>query len=287
MVIKISDINSIKSLFKKFTLPQPNSHKGQNGKVLIIGGSSLFHAASLWAAEVCSHFIDMVHYSSTKENEEIFLNLKKKFRNGIIVPQKELEHYVKEDDAVLMGPGMMRDGEEGKYTYELTKKLMEEFPDKRFVFDAGALQMMEKDWLLKLKTPAIITPHQKEFERLFDVSIHRSTIDEKQITVKKMAKEYKTVILLKAIVDIISDGKSTYIVEGGNAGLTKGGTGDVLAGLATSFYTKSNVFDSAVFASVLLKLTADELFKSSGYWYNVDDIINKLPNVLMSLRGTK
>ncbi|MFH0979741.1 MAG: ADP/ATP-dependent (S)-NAD(P)H-hydrate dehydratase, partial [Candidatus Roizmanbacteria bacterium] len=196
MIIKISDINSIKSLFKKFTLPQPNSHKGQNGKILIIGGSSLFHSASLWAAEVCSHFTDMVHYSSTKENEEIFLNLKKKFRNGIIVPQKELKHYVLEDDVVLLGPGMVRDGKEGKYTYELTKKLIEEFPDKRFVFDAGALQMMEKDWLLKLKTPAIITPHQKEFEKLFGVSMLDKSQGEKENIVKEIAKKYKTVILL-------------------------------------------------------------------------------------------
>jgi len=283
MLIKTSDINSIKTLFKKFALPQPNSHKGQNGKVLIIGGSSLFHAASLWAAEVCSHFVDMVHYSSTKENEEIFLSLKKIFRNGIIVAQKELDHYVKEDDVVLIGPGMIRSGDEAEYTRKLTFYLINNFPEKKFVFDAGALQMMEKDWLLKLKTPAIITPHQKEFERLFDVSIYRSTIDEKQMTVKKMAKEYKTVILLKAIVDIISDGKSTYITEGGNAGLTKGGTGDILAGLTASFYSKNNVLDSAVFASVLLKLTADELFKSSGYWYNVSDIIDKLPEILRKI----
>ncbi|MFH0979837.1 MAG: NAD(P)H-hydrate dehydratase [Candidatus Roizmanbacteria bacterium] len=283
MVIKTSDSNLIKKLFNKFILPQPNSHKGQNGKVLIIGGSTLFHAASLWAAEVCSHFVDMIHYSSTKENEKILLDLKKVFRNGIIVPQKEIEHYIREDDVVLIGPGMMRGGEEGKYTYELTKKLMEEFSEKRFIFDAGALQMMDKEWLLKLKTPAIITPHQKEFEKLFGVSMLDKSQGEKENIVKEIAKKYKTVILLKAIVDIISDGKIAYIVEGGNAGLTKGGSGDVLAGLAASFYSKNNVLDSALFASVLLKLTADGLFKRMGYWYNIDDIIKELPKTLKKL----
>jgi len=222
MLIKTSDTNLIKTLFKNFSLPKLNSHKGQNGKILIIGGSSLFHAASLWAAEVCSHFVDMVHYSSTIQNEKIFHELKKTFRNGIIIPQKELNHYVKEDDVILVGPGMMRDGVEGEYTRRVVLKLIEEFPDKKFVFDAGSLQMMDKEWLLKLRAPAIVTPHQKEFELLFDVSIHRSKEEEKISIVQETASKYHCTILLKAVIDIISDGKETYVVKGGNAGLTKG-----------------------------------------------------------------
>lgn len=283
MFIKTSDINSIKSLFKKLILPQPNSHKGQNGKILVIGGSSLFHSASLWAAEVVSHFADMVHYSSTVENGKIFLSLKKKFHNGMVIPQNKLMDYVKEDDVILVGPGMMREGEEGKYTYNLTKSLIEKFPDKKFVFDAGALQTMETEWLKNLKQKAIITPHQKEFEKLFGINISNMTIKDKEKIVKAKAKEFKTVILLKAIVDIISDGDNTMIIEGGNAGLTKGGTGDVLASLASSFYLNNNCFDSAVFASILLKKTSEVLYKTKGYWYNVSNIINKLPEVLCSL----
>ncbi len=287
MNIKTSDNNLIRTFLNRLTLPKPNSHKGQNGRVLIIGGSSLFHSASLWAAEIASHFVDMVHYSSTKENEEIFLSLKKKFRNGMIVPQEKLMEYVKEDDAVLVGPGMMREGEEAKYTFNLIKSLIKNFPDKQFVFDAGALQMMEPEWLLSLKKPAIVTPHQKEFEKLFDVpclpagrSIHRSNIEEKVNLVQKMARKYKTIILLKAIVDIISDGKETYVIEGGNAGLTKGGTGDILAGLTTALSSTNPALISAVSASILLKKTSEKLFQSKGYWYNVGNIIELIPEVL-------
>ncbi len=283
MLIKTADESLVKKIFKSFILPKADSHKGQNGKVLIIGGSSLFHAASLWAAEVASHFADMVHYSSTLENEKIFHALKKIFRNGIIIPHSQLDHYVKEDDVILVGPGMMRDGEEGQYTFQLTKKLMEKFPAKKFVFDAGALQMMKKDWLPNLKTPAIITPHQKEFESLFGISLANKSLEEKEKIIKETAKKYKTVILLKAIVDLVSDGKTTHIIKGGNAGLTKGGTGDVLGGLAASFYTKNSPAESAVFASVLLKITADRLFEDKAYWYNISDIINKLPEILKKI----
>ena len=280
MLIKTSDTRSVKSIFNQLKLPQPNSHKGQNGRVLIIGGSSLFHSASLWAAEVASHFCDMVHYSSTEENQEIFLSLKKKFHNGIIVPQEKLMDYVKEDDVILVGSGMMREGVEAKYTFDLTKSLIKNFPEKQFVFDAGALQVMEPDWLLKLKTSAIITPHQKEFEKLFNVSIHQISVEEKIKLVQAMAKKYKIIILLKAIIDIISDGNEVYLVEGGNAGLTKGGTGDILAGLTTTLSSNNSALTSAVTASLLLKKTGEKLFRSKGYWYNVDNIIEMIPEVL-------
>ncbi len=283
MIVTTSDINSVKTLFKNFYIPRPDSHKGQNGKILIIGGSSLFHAASLWAAEVASHFTDMVHYSSTVENEKIFHELKKTFRNGMIISKKDLEQYAFEDDVVLIGPGMMRDGREGEYTRQVVSEMIKKFPERKFVFDAGSLQKMDKEWLLDLKTMAIVTPHQKEFEMLFGQDVTNLPIDEKEKIVKMTAEKYHVVIILKAIVDIISDGHNLYRVEGGNAGLTKGGTGDVLAGLAASFYAKNDAINSALMASILLKTTAEALFTDQRYWYNIDDIIDKLPYQLASL----
>lgn len=281
MVIKTSDTKEVKKIFKDFRLPNSVSHKGQNGKVLVIGGSSLFHAASIWAAEISSHFVDIVHYSSTKENNEIITSLKKKFLNGIVIPHSELEHYVKEDDAVLIGPGMIRgESNEGKYTYSLTKHLIENYPEKKFVFDAGSLQMMDPKWLLTLKNPSIITPHQIEFERLFKINLHTLPLEEKTKYVKETAKKYNTIVLLKAVSDIISDGNKIHIIEGGNAGLTKGGTGDVLGGLCASFLAKQKPFESALFASILLKRTADVLFKTKGYWYNIYDLIHEIPSEL-------
>lgn len=280
MLIKTSDIKLVQTFLNKLRQPQADSHKGQNGRVLIIGGSSLFHSASLWAAEIASHFCDMVHYSSTKENQEIFLSLKKKFQNGIIVPQQKLMEYVKEDNVILVGSGMVREGDEAKYTHDITKKLITDFPEKQFIFDAGALQTMDREWLLKLKTPAIITPHQKEFETLFGEQILDLPLEKKIELIRLSAKKYNTIILLKAIVDIISDGKEVYLVEGGNAGLTKGGTGDILAGLTTALSTSGQPLISAISASVLLKKTGEKLFQSKGYWYNISNIIETIPEVL-------
>ena len=280
MLIKTSDTNLVKTFLSKLTLPKHNSHKGQNGRVLIIGGSSLFHSASLWAAEIASHFVDMVHYSSTVENEKIFLSLKKKFRNGMVIPKEKLMEYVKEDDVILVGPGMMREGKEGEYALNIVKSLIESFLEKQYVFDAGALQMMKPEWLLQLKTPAIVTPHQKEFEKLFGISILDRSLIEKEKIVKETAKKYKIIILLKAIIDIISDGNEVYLVEGGNSGLTKGDTGDILAGLTAALSSTNPTLISSVSSSILLKKTGDKLFQSKGYWYNIGNIIETIPEVL-------
>ena len=279
MIIRTSNKAAIKPFLEKLYIPPDDSHKGHNGKVLIIGGSKLFHSASLWAAEIATHFNDMVHYASTKENNVIFQDLKTVFRNGIVVEQKDIPYYVEEDDAILLGPGMVRSEvkreeireksfdslseleDEAEFTRALTHHLLKKFPHKRFVIDAGALQMMDAEWLWMLQEKPILTPHQLEFERLFGKSVIDLPFEEKVEVVTSFAKEYNCVILLKAVSDIISDGERVVLVEGGNQGLTKGGSGDILAGVTTSFRAKNDTFESAVIASFIEKAAADELGK--------------------------
>jgi len=302
MLIKTSDIDSIKPFLTKLHLPSRDSHKGQNGKVMLIGGSHLFHSAIIWPAEVASYFVDMVHVASTKENNTIINSIKKKWRNGIVIPQIQIDEYIREDDAILLGTGMMREEKkqvvgpepkdlnsildnknEGKKTFELTQYLLKRFPEKKWVIDAGSLQMMDVVWLMNLRTKPILTPHQKEFTSLFGEHIVDYDRDKKQETVRKYALKYKCIILLKAGYDIISDGESTFVVEGGNAGLTKGGTGDVLSGIIVSFFAKNDPLVSCLLASYLLKKTSEILYEKKAFWYNNSDIIPRLPEVLNTL----
>ncbi len=302
MVIKTTETSTIKPFIHNLFLPPGVSHKGQNGRILVIGGSSLFHASPIWSAEVASHFVDGVHFASTIENNEIFTAIKKIFHNGIVVSQKNIPYYVAEDDAILVGPGMVRNEnlteykmkersyseilkihDEAEFAAAITFYLIHNFPEKKFVFDAGALQMMNPHWLQSLKIPALITPHQLEFERLFGIKLSSRNLDDKIQIVKQTAKQFNVTILLKAVDDIISDGGDHYIIHGGNQGLTKGGTGDLLAGLCTALYSKNNAMIAGVLASFLLKKTADTLEKTLGYWYNNDNLIQTIPATLASL----
>ena len=94
---------------KKLYKPPQESHKGQNGKLTIVGGSHLFHGASLWALKVASRIVDMVFYCSIPENNELTKKLKSELYDFIAVPRGKVEEYIEESDAVLIGPGLPRE----------------------------------------------------------------------------------------------------------------------------------------------------------------------------------
>jgi len=263
------DISSLKQLY----IPASDSHKGQNGKVLIIGGSHLFHSSAFWALEIASKIADMVYFSSTPMNNEIVKKLKTMFRNGIIVPREKLDDYIQEADSVLIGPGLPRpSGQEigDDDTKILTERLFAKYPDKKWVVDGGSLQVIKPEVLPKT---SIITPNKKEFEMLFNVEpTAQNALD--------MAKKFGIAILLKGPVDIVADPVRTVQVEGGNAGMTKGGTGDVLAGLVAALYSKNDAFLSASAASFINKKAGDALYEKAGLYYNASDLVEKIPEVM-------
>jgi len=265
-----------KNDLKKLYVPSPDSHKGENGKLMIIAGSILFHAASLWPLTVASRIVDMVFYSSILTNNKIVQNDKDSFRNGIIVPRLDIEKYLKEADCILIGPGLPReDGIErgDDDTRNLTQNLLQKYPSKKWVIDGGSLQVIDPQVLPKT---AIITPHKKEFEILFN-------LDSTPQNCREMAKKYGITILLKGEADIVTNKIQSVIIKGGNAGMTKGGTGDVLAGLTASLYCKNDAFLSASCASYINKKAGGALYKTMGLYYNASDLANEIPKVMKEL----
>lgn len=260
---------------KKITLPKPNSHKGQNGKLLIIGGSRLFHAASLWSLTVASRIVDLVHYCSVPENNQIVHELKKEFRNGIVVPRNDIEEYIEEDDVILLGPGMTRDNE----TQLLTDSLLKQYSKKQWVIDAGALQMVDP---AVIPHNAVLTPHHKEFDLLKIKNQKLNIKNTNQISkieeqIVEFAKRYNCVVLLKGKVDIASNGEEIRIIEGGNPGMTKGGTGDVLAGLIAGLGCKNDPWNATLAGSFINKRAGDELYERVGPFFNATDLANQIP----------
>ena len=97
------------------------------------------------------------------------------------------------------------------------------------------------------------------------------------------AKEYNCVVLLKGEVDLASDGTETVQIKGGNAGMTKGGTGDVLAGLVASLYCKNEAFLSATAASFINKKAGESLAKRVGVYFNSSDLATEIPVVMKEI----
>ncbi len=273
---------------KKLYIPPSDSHKGQNGKLLLIGGSHLFHAASLWALTTASKFVDMVFYSSVPENNEIVQNAKEEFRNGIVVPRGKIHDYAAEADCILIGPGLPRpDGQEigDENTKSLTEKLFKKYPDKKWVIDGGSLQVVVPEMLPK---NSVITPHRAEFELLkskiknqkLKTQIESSKL-EKQVQI--FAKEYGMVVLLKGEEDIVCSPNECVEISGGNAGMTKGGTGDVLAGLVAALACKNDLLLSAKVGSYINKKAGESLYKKVGYNFNASDLAEEIPMIIKNL----
>ena len=306
----------------KLYKPAKDSHKGQNGKLLVIGGSKLFHSSIFWSADTASRIVDLVHLTSpANENNQIFRKrLKEKFWNGIVTDWKDVEEYIQEDDCVLIGPGMVRSdpnlrmhpnvpnsdnsddysdysdrakqlenlGKEDK-TRDIVNYLLKKYPDKKWVIDGGALQEVEPELITE---SCILTPHRKEmailmnkfsiFNLQFSINLQLDNLTiENQV--KLIAKTLRCTILLKGVVDIVCSGEKCTKIAGGNPGMTKGGTGDVLAGLAAALYAKNDSWTAATMASYINKKAGDNLYKRVGPYFNAEDLVKEAPLTLYGI----
>jgi NAD(P)H-hydrate epimerase len=264
---------------KQLYVPPEDSSKGQNGQVTIIGGSRLFHGAPLFSLITASRIVDMVFFGSPEPSVgAIAEQIKSKLLSFIWVPWNEVEEYIIKSDAVLIGPGLMRykgEGqevkdksldEEGEKTRQITENLLKKFPDKKWVIDAGSLQVMEKEWIPNM---AILTPNKKECKMIFG-----------NLDPREAAKKYNCVIVLKGLITKVFSPDSQIEVKGGNPGLTKGGSGDVESGLTVALLAKNDPFLAAASSSYIVKKTADLLFHEVGTNYNSDDLASRVPEVL-------
>ncbi len=257
-----------------------NSHKGNNGRLLVIGGSKLFHASIFWSADVASRLVDLVHFSSPamENNELVRKKVKKGFWSGIVVPWDRVEEYIKEDDCILIGPGMPRkEGlEEGDIpTKKIVDELLKKYPKKKWVVDGGALQEMD---VKLLNEKMIVTPHAGEFKKLFGVGATAENAG-------KMSEKFRCVVLLKGVVDNVCFGGECVAIKGGNEGMTKGGTGDVLAGLVAALYCKNDSFLAAKVGSYVNKKAGDELYKRVGPYFNAGDLVGEVPKAMKEVLG--
>lgn len=267
--------------------PPPDSHKGENGRLLVIGGSTLFHASIFWSADVASRIVDLVHFTSpaNENNALVRQKLKAGFWNGIVVDYASVHDYLREDDCALIGPGMPREdgllpGE--PLTAQLVDDLLTRFPQKKWIIDGGALQVVNVNLL---NENMIITPHHKEWEKLIQKSNlkNHNVSDQKEVIGNFSAAYGNVTILLKGSEDIVCQGSRVEVVSGGNAGMTKGGTGDVLAGLVAGLYCKNDAFLAAVTASKVMKQAGDELFITKGVYFNASDLVEMVPQVLAKI----
>jgi len=280
---------------KEIKIParKKDSHKGENGYVLAVGGSREFAGAvALAGLSALRSGCDLVKIIAPEKAawainayspDLITAKLKGDYfrLSHFDAVKKEMEKF----DILLIGNGVGLNDESRKFCKKTIKKI------KKFkVIDADAIKSIS----FNDAENSIITPHHKELEQfLANSKIKKAAITKitketnimkKSIIIKKRTQNFlnkNNVILLKGKIDIIISKNKIMHVKGGNPGMTKGGTGDVLAGLCAGFLAQSkDLLQSAINASYFNKKIGDILLKKKkGFTYLASDMVDEIKRI--------
>lgn len=174
-------------------------------------------------------------------------------------------------DAMIIGNGLTKQPSVLKVASELIKKW-----NKSLVVDADCIQPD-----LKTSSKQILyTPHAAEFSRLTGVKTPSNMRDKIKL-IEKTARELSATILLKGVPDIISDGDKLMFNNIHNAGMTVGGTGDTLAGIACALLSQKHTpFESACIAAYINGAAGNLAMRKYGYSLIASDLINEVPSIM-------
>lgn len=273
-VLKL-DLNCIKNTYKKRPC---DSHKGTHGHALLIAGSENKIGAAIIASKACLRSGVGLLTVSIPKSEKVSL--------ATSIPEA-MFHFRDElfdfsgFTSIGIGPGLNQDDAAQKLLYSVLLKAK-----YSVAFDADALNILAKnqDWLSLLPIQSILTPHPKEFDRLFGEHISES---ERRNTAIKKAKELNCVIVLKGHKTFITDGIQTFENTTGNSGLAKGGSGDALTGMITSFLAQGyTTLEAAKLGVYLHGLAADiTLETQSEESMLITDVIENIGLAFKSLNS--
>lgn len=246
-------------------------HKGENGKVLIVGGSETYVGClALAGLAALRTGVDLVYIAAPEKTAWAVNSLSPDLITmklpGEILTRDALgtiETIMNKVDSMLIGTGT---GTE-KGTSELLNILASKKTPK--VLDADALKVVDPS---NVKN-AVLTPHAGEFRTMFNLEPTRQNL----LSVSRPDR----VVLLKGKVDLISDGLNIYENKTGNSGMTVGGTGDVLAGIVSGLLAQGHtLLESAQVGARISGLSGDLAFEKYAYSLLASDIIPEIPRVM-------
>lgn len=256
------------------------SRKGDNGIVLVVGGSYIYHGAPILSSlsalkcgtdlvYTCVPKINVSPTRAASPNLIVIPLVDQKLTRGAV--NKLVGALPRNLHSATIGMGLAI--QEKNSLLHLVKSLLDR--DVRLSLDASAL-IPEVLPILANKN-VIVTPHAGEFKRLFGESPSNSQSPRIDL-VEKNAKEHGITILLKGPTDIISNGSTTFLCEEKIPAMTVGGTGDVLSGLVAGLLSKNrNTLESAAAAAFINGLAGKLAQKKLGLHMTSMDLLDEIP----------
>ena len=229
----------------KLVKPRPeNSHKGSFGRLVMIAGSDRYPgAAQITALAALRSGVGLISVATTRlAAQALSVSVKEATllplpsgSDGFLCPEStslnELAELISKADALLIGPGLG--------TADSCFKILEaalETANCPIILDADGINLVSGriELLRKAKTDLILTPHPAELARLCGAPL-KDVIADRLSCAKKISDELGCTVVAKSAGTFIVGGGRCYLSVMGNNGLAKGGSGDLLAGLISSF----------------------------------------------------
>lgn len=235
-----------------------NSHKGSHGKVGIIAGSSNMPGAAVLTATAAVR--SGAGLTALNTHKEIFPTITGHVPEATLFDRKDdLQNFIDDKDVIAIGPGIGVNAD----TRNTVGHLIDNF-DGPLVLDADGLSELQnlKSKIKSRKHPVIISPHPGEMARLINSSAAEVNQNRFKIS-REISVEYGIYVVLKGPNTLVATpAGETFINDTGNAGLAKGGSGDVLTGMIAAFLGRYENTQHAVSSAVFMHgFTADHILK--------------------------
>lgn len=256
------------------------SHKGQNGRVLIVGGNLNYSGAPAIAAlsslRSGADLAVITCPSSVRTPIRSYSPdlIVQSLSDDFITPSditKILELSVNADSMVI-GCGMGMEDETADAINILVERVQ-----KPMVIDADALKILDMELIRRSEDEIVLTPHATEFKAVFGFDIPEN-MGEKIEMVQEASKDCGQTLLLKGPVDVVADGDNIRLNSTGNPGMTVGGTGDCLAGLVGGLLAQGHSGYEAAFLGAYINGRAGDMAASEyGFNFTATDLLEFIP----------
>jgi len=254
-----------------------DSHKGDHGSVLVVGGGPYAGAPALAASAALRAGADLAHVACPAavagDVQGYSENLIVHRLGGEALDPDHVERALAlagEHDAVVLGPGLG----DAEGTLDAVAGFLDRF-EGTAVVDADALQVVPE---VETAATLICTPHRGELRAMGGEAPDdwRARAD----SAGAFAADLGAVLLVKGPRDVISDGETTRVGRTGNPGMTVGGTGDVLAGAAGALACTMEPLTAAAVAAYANGRAGDLAVDDRGYGLVATDLLDRLPDAL-------
>lgn len=267
-------------LKKVITKRSSDTHKGDYGRILLIGGGENYGGAIIMSTSgavnsgagltaVATHLVNLTALHA-RLPEAMFIDWR----------DAKLANFIKNMDVVVCGPGLGM-SDLAKQIMVILRRCTSE--KQTVVLDASALDLISQDKSL-LPTNAghlILTPHQMEWQRLSQIRIPFQTDSANIDALNQLIPDSNAMLVLKSNHTHIYDGKGQVFVNPlGNPGMATGGMGDTLAGIIGGFVAQFGPSVDTVLAAVYIHSLAGDLINKDNYVVKPTEVSKVLPKLM-------